>query len=593
MVDLAFKLDLRKCGTHRIGVQLELDSSLLPVGPIELFQPVWTPGSYVVREFARHLEGFGASDTAGDAPLAWHKTAKNRFLVDRSDGGVRVSYSVYGHELSVRTADFTDDHAFWVGAAVCLWPVGLPNVGATFEIDLPAGWTLESPLRRVQGPMTRLVARDLDEVVDSPVLAGDLTVQQFEVLGVPHRFVFDGLAGVEPPASLITDTAAVITQAAAVFGGELPYQEYRLLSMFTDAGRGGLEHSACCTLLASRTTFLPAKSYHDFMGLVAHEHFHAWNIKRMRPRSLWSYDYERENYTDLLWVVEGMTAYYDDLLCLRAGVVGANRYFELVGEHVTAMHAAPGRLVHSLSAASFDAWIKLYRPDENSRNSTQSYYTHGALAMMCFDLTIRAATRGARSLDDAVTDLYRRTFIEARGYDTGDVITSLSTAAGKDMAELVGDLVDGPFDPDFDEIFAPFGLRLTTSGSGAPYFGLQFRGSELTISSVLRDSPAMRAGLSPGDELLALDGLRVRRANWASLVRNAWSGEGQTICVLIARRGRILERVVQPDAHPIETWRVEPVGDATPEQERLREAWLGPRSLSLGGTEGRAADSRP
>jgi predicted metalloprotease with PDZ domain len=574
---LAFTLDLTAAAKHLVKVELSIGGEALPAGPVELFMPVWTPGSYLVRELARNMEGFAARASASGKPLPWRKTAKNRFRVERrGQEGFLVAYAVYGHEPTVRAADFTAEHAFWNAASIVLWPVGREELAATFELLLPEGWTAATALRRRPGPGTRFAASSLHEAIDAPVLAGCLDRVDFQALGASHSFVVQGLAGAQVPPSLAADTAAVIGEAAGVFGGQLPYDSYLFLAQLTDKGRGGLEHSACCALLASRATFSSPRAYQDFQGLVAHEHFHAWNGKRMRPRSLWQCDYERENHTELLWFVEGATAYYDDLLCLRAGVIDTPRYLEILGNHVTAMHATPGRLLHPLAAASFDAWIKAYRPDENSRNSTQSYYTNGALAMLCLDLRIRAATNGARSLDDAIADLYQQTFLQGRGYDFADVVEALSRAAGRDLGDAMRELVEAPFDPDFDEPLAAVGLSLMPAPARGPYFGLRFGGRGLTVSSVLRDSPAMHAGLSPGDELIAVDGLRVRRGTWADVVGSRWC-EGRTLDVLLARRGRMVQCQVKPAARGPGEWKLRADASASADQRRLRQQWFAPR----------------
>ncbi len=584
MHPLAFRLDVTHPERHRIHVVLEAEVEAIPhsEGACEFFLPVWTPGSYLVREYARHLEGFAASDADRSTPLPWEKTAKNRFRVDLTDPAsgercqrLRLSYAIYGHELTVRTTDVTDQHAFWNGACVFLWPVGGNELGATIDVEMPDDWQLATQLPTVDaGPQLRLVATNLDEVVDAPCLAGELDVRSFEHAGVSHSFVLDGLESVPVPDSLVPDTQRIIDHAAAIFGGDLPYEQYQFLSLFANSGRGGLEHTSSSVLLAPRTTFHPRKDYEDFMGLVAHEFFHVWNGKRMRPEELWHYDYEVENYTRLLWVTEGFTAYYDDLLCLRAGVLTSQSYLKLVADNIALAHKTPGRRLHPLDTASFDAWIKLYRPDENSRNSTQSYYTNGALAALCFDLHIRATTEGAHSLDDAVARLYRTTYGEGRGYRRDDVVACLSDAAGGDMSELVAELTAGPFEPDFERFLTPLGLTLRPVDRLKPYFGIQFKPRQMVVASVLTDGPGSEGGLAPGDEILAIDGLRAERSQWTTLLENLWA-PGRSLRFLLARRGRIIERDVAPTPFPAESFVIEPVGEATEAQVALRTGWLG------------------
>jgi predicted metalloprotease with PDZ domain len=334
-------------------------------------------------------------------------------------------------------------------------------------------------------------------------------------------------------------------------------------------------------LLAPRTTFQSPKDYQDFMGLIAHEHFHVWNVKRMRPVDLWHYDYENENYTQLLWVAEGFTAYYDDHLCLRAGVLRSSEYLRIVAKNIAAMRRTPGRLDQPLADASFDAWIRLYRPDENTRNVTQSYYGNGALVAMLLDLRIRALTDGARSLDNAMRDLYQRSYQQGRGYTEDDVVACLSDAGGTDLSQVVRDLVHGPLDPDFVAAFEPFGLELReknsskskSSGNEACYLGVEFKSGSSQLSSVLLDSPADKAGLAPSDEVLALNALRVTTGNWHD-VFPAVARIDKPLTVLISRRGIVQEVEVIPGARPPGDVEIRPRDDSTPEQDTLRRGWL-------------------
>lgn len=574
MSPLAFKLDARNPGQHEFRLELDCE----PEGrELELFLPVWTPGSYLVREFARHVSRVLACDAKSGAPIAIAKTRKNRWALRLPAGTrrVRISWSVYAHELTVRTADLTEQHAFWNAACLFLWPVGAARTPATIDVTLPREWELATELaRETLGPgSVRLIARDLDELVDTPCVAGTLRRLEFIAAGKPHSYVLEGLDGVEPPASLVPDTKRIVEEAAKIFGGELPYERYSFLSLFADQGRGGLEHLTSTVLLAPRTTWAPRKAYEDFLSLVAHEHFHAWNVKRIVPEPLWNFDYENENYTSLLWVAEGFTSYYDDHLCLRAGIYAKERYLEILADGIHELRSVPGRLEHPLAMASYDAWIKFYRPDEHTKNSSQSYYSSGALAALCLDLTIRAATDGARSLDDVMRALWKRSWLQRRAYSTADVVACISEAAGRDLAGYVAELVDGPFDPDLASVLAPFGLRIARKDERTPYLGVSFRADELVVQSVVTGDPAHVAGLAPGDEVLAIAGLRVRASTWKNVLENLESID-RPLPLLIARRGRILEKSLTPRSVP-PTAKLEEVPDATPAQKRLRQLWLG------------------
>ena len=541
-----------------------------------VFLPAWTPGSYLIREYARHLGQFRVTASDG-GPMRWHKTGKNRFRIepDLDESSVRISYTVYAHELSVRTADLTDQHAFLCGAAGFLWPVGVTQCETSIELLVPEDWDVATSLPHevVEPGRIHLRATGLDELVDSPILAGLLEKLEFTALHKPHTLVLDGLCGVTAPDTLVEDTIRIIEQAAAIYGDTLPYDRYEFLCMFTDSGRGGLEHLASSALLAPRTTFHKKSEYREFIGLVAHEFFHVWNFKRMRPAELWEFDYENENYTELLWVAEGFTTYYDDHLCRRAGVLTPTQYLEGIAHTIAELRRTPGRFRQSLSEASFDAWILLYRPDENTHNSTLSYYGNGALAALCLDLRIRQETGGKKSLDDAVRLLYERTYLAGRGYTYEDVVDVLEETARTDVSGFLHALVRQPLDPDFDAVFKPFGLTLSEKQKDGAYLGVHFKSGTTTLSSVLHDSPADLAGLMPGDEVLALDGLRVTSASW-SRVFDSVTAVQQPVEVLVSRRGRVLTVSTVPGPRPAASLSVDVREDSTPEQDRLRRAWL-------------------
>lgn len=582
---LQFTVDARDPREHVFRLTLELDAP--PASDLELFHPTWTPGSYLIREHQRHLGEFVATDAADGATLLWKKSAKNRFAIRLRPGTrrVRVRYLVYAHELSVRTAHFTSEHAFWNGVSLFLWPVHQHGASADIDVLLPAGWQLWCSLPSSRdGDRVRLHAENHDALVDAPVLASAAAkVVEFEVMGRAHRFVFDGLESVPPPASLAADTKAVIEHAARVFDvEELPYARYDFLTLVSDGARGGLEHADCSVLLASRIALAQGKGYREFLGLVAHEHFHVFNVKRMRPAELWQLDYERENHTRLLWVAEGFTAYYDDLLCRRAGVLSGERYLQIVADNISDAHRTPGRLVHSLAETSYDAWIKFYRPDEDIRNSSQSYYVNGALAAMCLDLMIRDATGSQRSLDDAMARLWRRTWLERRGFTHADVVEALSFAMGRDMAGVVTSLVEGPFDPDFASVLATAGLSLKAppvAADAVPELGLELRPGTTVIANVRRGDCAARAALAAGDEVLAMRGLRVSAGTWDDTLRAVH--DGTPIPFLIARQGAIREVPVSPDEPASRlTYKIEPDPNATAAQTAVRRAWLGDDSVT-------------
>lgn len=584
MPDLDFQLTPFPAASE-VLVSLELpalSSSGATGSDLILFLPTWTPGSYLIREFSRHLSQVQAEDADSGALLACTKASKNRFAVRclASTRRVRLRYRVYAHELTVRTADVTGEHAFWNHACVLLWPVGGDTLTARITVELPDGWDFAcalpatEPAGRASAGTHRvgLLAESMERAYDAPFLAGRLTRQRWQSRGIEHEVVLDGIATVPVPDKLLGDLQRVVEAAAAVFEGPLPYSRYSFLCLFTADGHGGLEHSDSTVLLAARTALHSERGYRDFLALAAHELFHAWNVKRMRPVEFWRYDYENENYTRLLWLLEGWTAYYDDLLCFRAGLTSRADYLGILAKSIQTLSGNPGRLRLSLADSSYDAWIRLYRPDENTRNSSQNYYVNGSIAAMCMDLLVRRHTQGRRCLDDVLRRLFATTYGTGRGFTEEDVWAAFAAAADDAMAEQVRQLVAGGFDPELAPLLHAFGVKLDTRETDRPYLGLQFDAGQTTVASVTAGSPANAAGLQAGDEILAIDSLRVDSSRWQDVFQ-AVARVDQPLQVLISRRGVVQNRTATPAKGP-GTVALSVDEKANDEATALREAWL-------------------
>ncbi|MCK5945475.1 MAG: M61 family metallopeptidase, partial [Planctomycetes bacterium] len=484
----------------------------------------------------------------------------------------------YAHELTVRTADVDASHAYWNHTCLLLWPRGHERVPAEIVVDHPSDWRLSCSLPETKEQLashrrSTLRAVDLDEALDAPVLIGTTQRLEWQVDGVPHAIELDGMGAIAPPATLVDDLAAIVRAAADVFGGRLPYERYVFQALFAGEGYGGLEHRDSSTLLMPRTSLATEKGYRDFLGLAAHELFHAWNVKRMRPSEFWSYDYEHENYTRLLWLMEGWTAYYDDLLVARAGLMSHKDYLATMAKNVQGMRASPGRFELSLEESSFDAWIRLYRPDENTRNSSQNYYGNGAVAAMCLDLAIRRATDGGKCLDDVLRTLWQQTYEQGRGYDLEDVHRAITAIGGEATLTRVRELVSGPLDPDLDEVLADVGVRVEVKDPDKPFLGVTFQAGTTTVAAVTRGSPAFAGGIAPDDELLAVRDLRVTAKNWQAVFA-AVANVGEPLDLMVARRGIVRTLEVTPGAGP---GTVKLVVDkaSTEHQTAARRGWLG------------------
>jgi predicted metalloprotease with PDZ domain len=564
--------------SHLFEVELEVDR---PGAAAVLALPVWTPGSYLVREFARHLEGMAAFDAAG-ARLPLSRLDKHRFRVE-AGGAERLSvrYRVYANELTVRTCHLDGRHAFWNGAAMFLHPEGRLDEPCQLEVAPPPGWRVATAL---EGGPTRFAARDYHELVDSPVEVGTHELLRFEALGRPHEVALSGRGHLDA-AGFARDLSRVVEHLGGLMGG-LPYERYLFIVHLTDKRRGGLEHASSTALNVARTGFFPRETYEETLSLAAHEFFHVWNVKRLRPAALLPYDYSREQYTRLLWWFEGVTSYYDMLSLVRAGIVEPRRYFKHLGEELTSLERTPGASKMSLEEASLVAWVKHYRPDENTPNSAVSYYLKGALVAWALDLALR---RAGRSLDWLVRLLHERH--ASGGLPEDGVERAAAEALGEVPARAFFDRhVRGaqPLDLDLD----PLGLSLrrrrsesfddkggTPPRANGPRPVPGFLGADLApagkllVLSAREGSPAWRAGLYAEDEIVAESGFRVDRAAlWQRLEER---GPGGALRLAVFRRDELVEVEVPLAAPPEDAVWLETVKEPSAAQREAFRAWCG------------------
>ena len=563
--------------THYVSVEASVPTA--GRARVELMMAVWTPGSYLVREFARHVEAVTARTPAGE-PLAVEKSRKNRWRV--STGGadrIVVSYLVYGREMSVRTNWIEADFAMLNGAPTFLTLADDDTVRPhDVTLELPAGWdrslTGLAP-RTDRGPHAYRAA-DYDTLVDSPIVAGTPALYEFAVDGTPHLLVNLGESGVWHGPQSAEDVELIAREVHRMWG-VMPYDRYLVLNMITEA-RGGLEHRNSAMLMSSRWDTASRPSYLRWLALVSHELFHAWNVKRLRPIELGPFDYENEVHTESLWVVEGLTSYYGDLGVHRAGLSDAEEYLEALSRQIRGLQTTPGREVQPVALASYDAWIKYYRADENSPNTSVSYYTKGAVIGFLLDMRVRAATGGAKTLDDVMRLAYAR-FSGTRGYTPEEFRTTAQDVAGTDLSAWFARALDTTEELDYAEALDWLGLEFSDP-PGDPgdeafgWVGLVTRASNgrLLVGQVRRGTPAYDAGFNVGDEILAIGDHRVLPNEWSA--RIAATPPESEISVLVSRRGALNRIRVVVDARPVNQWNLQPVQEATPAQERHRAAWL-------------------
>ena len=485
----------------------------------------------------------------------------------------------------MRTCHLDATHGFANGAAVFMFVPSRTADPVTLEVTVPQRWKVATGLEAMGGGngIFRFRARDYDELVDCPLECGTHRLLSFEVDGIAHRIALWG-RGNEDEARLVEDTKAIVQAQRDFFGG-LPYRHYTFIHHLAD-GRGGLEHRNSAVFLVDRFGFRQRSAYERFVEIVSHEFFHVWNVKRIRPMPLGPFDYRRENHTRQLWTVEGITTYYEKRFLLAAGLYGKERFLERVAEDIASLQSQPGRALQSLEQSSFDAWIKLYRLDENSGNSSISYYLKGALVAMLLDLEIRGRTSRASSLDDVIRHLAKQAALDDSGFAEPDgFLTAVEAVAGAHdgaFRKFFERYVGGFADLDYDDSLRHAGLKLSWSrravaeGERPGWLGITTRtdGRALLITTVRSDGPGAGAGLYAGDEIVAIDGLRVDEGRLTA--RLAERSPGATARVAVFRRDELLEIPVTLSETPAESAAIVPLEGASAEQVALREAWLAP-----------------
>jgi predicted metalloprotease with PDZ domain len=577
-----YRVEIADRPRHQFRVEMTLDS---PAADQRLSLPVWIPGSYLVREFSRHLSAIEARQ--GRQTPAVRALNKNTWQVTcRAGIALRVSYLVYAFDTSVRTAFLDANRGFFNGTSLLLRAEGATGQPHRLSLGpLPDGWQVATAMRPAAGAASvhEFQAADYDELVDHPFELGPFWRGRFEAGGVGHEFVVAGALPTFDGERLLADSRRICAAQIRFWHGDgaAPVPHYVFLLNATTEGRGGLEHRASTALAAPRRDLprigtTPSSDGHvDLLGLISHEYFHTWNVKRLKPAEFDRIDYDRENLTELLWFFEGFTSYYDDLMLLRCGLIDPQRYLGLLSRTINQVLATPGRFVQSLAAASFDAWIKYYRADENTPNATVSYYAKGALVALAFDLSLRTGGHRGASLDAVMRRLWQRSSGGAITED--DIAQALAAVGGRPYAAELAQWVHGTAtDPPLQNLLTRVGVdwRLRPAGAAAA-LGLRLSEgpvSGITVQSVLAGSPADRAGVSAGDEVLAIDGWRIRRFD-----------EGRDLCLpgqafdlTLVRNQRLMTVEMRSDEGfvPAQTVELNLAASADRPTAGRRRAWL-------------------
>jgi predicted metalloprotease with PDZ domain len=567
----SFSIDLRSAQAHLVEVELTIrpERSLL-----RWALPSWTPGSYLIRDYVRQLEGMELSQ-AGEAisicrtgVAAWQARLP-------SLAPVALRYRLMATELTVRTCHLTSEHGFLCLAAVVVAVEGLRWQPHELRLSLPAGWIAHLPLP--QTAAGHWIANDFDQLVDSPVEAGPHGEHSFVVVDVPHRWVTWGrtLSGEDPieaDGQLLTDVERVCLACCRLMGVERPAaSDYLFVLHLTENGYGGLEHDSSSVLQFGRRRLAETDGRRKFLQLVAHEYLHQWNVRRLRPAELVPYDYDQPVVVPSLWFAEGVTSYVDQLLPHSAGICGQDDVLADLGSDLSRYLLSPGRQVQSLRQSSEEAWVKLYKPDAYSINSQVSYYLKGAVLALVLDLHLR---RNGSCLPAVLRQLWRSYGHCGRGYRIDDLLAVFS-AGSPDLAQLLPRWLEDAEDPDLDAYLADVGLVLQPHPASDPWLGWQLDVSPagLQVQRVLRGGPAEAAGLMVGDELIALVGQRLRRADDLGTLLAAQKS-GTPLSLHFVRDGRLLRTNLEPGPPQVERWSLEPLPEATDDLLQRRRRWL-------------------
>ncbi|KRB92962.1 M61 family metallopeptidase [Duganella sp. Root198D2] len=572
---ISYTIAAQDPATHMFQVAMTIETPA-PEGQV-LVLPAWIPGSYMIREFSRNIVQIRAE--AGGQPVELAKLDKHSWQAAPCKGKLTVHYEVYAWDLSVRAAHLDQTHGFFNGTSVFLRAVGQEGEPHVVDIQRPAHeaaakWRVATALPELKAKrygFGTYIAQDYDELIDSPVEMGTFEIASFKALGVQHDVVFTGRVPNLDIARVCADLKQICEAQIAFFEPrtkKAPMERYVFMTMVVGDGYGGLEHRASTALFCSRADLPttaqkgkePSEGYMKFLGLCSHEYFHTWNVKRIKPAVFAPYDYQVENYTPLLWLFEGFTSYYDDLMLVRAGLLSEEGYFKMLGKTAGAVLRGSGRSKQSVADSSFDAWGKYYRQDENSPNAIVSYYAKGSLIGLGLDLTIRAKTNGKRSLDDIMRALWQkfgRDFYngKARGVTPEEVEALFDNVAGFKLKTFFDKYIRGTEDVPLAKLLPQFGVGYRDERkSSKPSLDVNIGrdGADCKLGAVHDGGAAQKAGLSANDLLVAIDGLRVsgNPSNVDALLSRYKVGE--TVQVHAFRRDELMafDVVLQGDRAP-------------------------------------------
>lgn len=512
---LSYKLVIETPSTHQVRVIIEGKKESSEKA-LDFFLPRWSPGSYLIREYSRHLSNPIATTKNGER-LFLEQTNTSVFKIDweksslkKEDDFFSLSYQVYCHELTVRTSHVDESHAFLHLPTMLMGVVGRSLENPMIELNFPASWSrVTTSLKDISDKREVFLytALNYDELIDSPIEIGCHETDGFKINGIDHHLAFYGSQ--LPHKENIRSDIKKIVEYIANFMGEMPYERYSFITHFSPGLYGGLEHLNSTALHFCPTQIATRKGYVNYLALVAHEYFHTWNVKRIRPYELGPFDYLKEATTKLLWLAEGLTSLMDELFIYRMGLITLEEYLEMQKDNINRYYSIPGKKFHSLDDSSYNAWIKLYRPDENSNNSSISYYLKGGIVFFALNILLYEKNKSVNDLLKLLWDDYKKN--PERGVTAEQVYKMIEDVAGSDVRNQFETMTSTTNDIDLEALCSRAGLRFDWDKTETPWLGMDadFYGDRVLVKSVILDGPAYKGGLNAGDEIIAINGMRV------------------------------------------------------------------------------------
>ncbi len=567
-----FSVSLKRSNLNLIDVEMNFISNY--ENPIVVL-PVWTPGSYLIRDYSRHVQTFQATISGVSTPSA--KISKNEWQITSKQGDqVSFTYSIYAFDMTVRTSYLDDRKVFIAPASIFMYlrdensDTKNEQYSVSFEMD--QGWQIFTSLKQTD---STYIAEDFDELIDSPMCGAVtelLEIKDYEYNKIPNKVVIIGDRGDTDIDKFTNDLIKIQDESVRIFG-ELPYDRYFWFLYIVGTGGGGLEHKYCNVSIINRWAFTNREDYNRLLSLESHEHFHVYNIKRIRPSQLGPFNYSSEVYTKLLWVAEGLTSFYDKISILRAGLIDTDEYFKFISTLIYNLDNIPGRKVYSLQQASFDAWIKLYKSNENTNNSSVSYYLKGAIMSLCLDIEIRSQTNWEKSLDNFFISMYNDYKMDRKGYHEDRIQYLLEKYTNTDLQLFFDKYIRGTDEIDYNYYLSFIGYELVPVLDKTAWTGLKLD-DEMKVQFVYKDSPASDAAIYYNDQIISINDYRATKKSLDMILERAT--EGDTLEINLFRDDILISRSLMVEAPRAKKYGINSIDNVDDIILKRRESMFGP-----------------